>query len=213
MYSQLTYSGGYAAFQAIMHILSELRNPLFDAPDRQRALRALRMSRLLKENNHTKAWSAVKSMIDKLLGEEAVVNRSQSRSESSGSWASPSMAVSQPPPTTTSVNFPGFVDTIPQYALQQQQPQLQPQPQPDPIVQHVQQTIQPPPQASQMQQMQTEQPWNWDDINFNNIVGDFQQNTEPLPEFDFGFWGDPVNFGNEGVTFPMDGNTFAPFSG
>jgi hypothetical protein len=52
-----------------MHVLSELRNPLFDTPDRQRALRALKMSRLLRENNSAKAWQAVRSMIDRAIAE------------------------------------------------------------------------------------------------------------------------------------------------
>jgi hypothetical protein len=52
-----------------MHILSELRNPLFNAPDRERALRALQMSRVLRENNTAKAWLAVKNMIDKAVTE------------------------------------------------------------------------------------------------------------------------------------------------
>lgn len=56
-----------------MHILSELRNPIFDTPDRQRALRALELVRLLKENNEEKSWQAIKSMIDKLLAEESSI--------------------------------------------------------------------------------------------------------------------------------------------
>jgi hypothetical protein len=66
--TKLTCKGGVASFQAIMHVLSELRNPMFDSPDRQRALRALQMSRILRENNGAKAWLAVKAMIDKAIG-------------------------------------------------------------------------------------------------------------------------------------------------
>ncbi|OCL03759.1 hypothetical protein AOQ84DRAFT_381310 [Glonium stellatum] len=61
--------GGHAAFQAIMHVLSELRNPDFETPDRLRALRALQISRRLKENVSSKAWLVVKSMIDKVISD------------------------------------------------------------------------------------------------------------------------------------------------
>jgi len=61
--------GSHAAFQAIMHVLSELRNPDFETPDRLRALRALQISRRLKENVSSKAWLVVKSMIDKVISD------------------------------------------------------------------------------------------------------------------------------------------------
>ncbi|KAF2715017.1 hypothetical protein K504DRAFT_368193 [Pleomassaria siparia CBS 279.74] len=168
--------GGHAAFQAILHILSELRNPLFDVPDRQRALQALRMFRFLKENNHTKAWSVVKGMIDKALGEVSVSTRSHS--ETPG------------PYTNTSISY---LNQIPAYAYEKSSEHYIQQP------------------ALPLQQMPPEQPaFNWDDLNYNNIVGDVQQNIE-VPEFDWGFWGDPVNFGvNEPITLPMD-ETFSAF--
>jgi hypothetical protein len=78
-----------------MHVLSELRNPLFDSPNRRRALQALQMSRLLKENTNTKAWSVVRSMIDKVLGEQ-FENQSQG---------------------------PIYPTQIPSYILEQQRPQ------------------------------------------------------------------------------------------
>ena len=52
-----------------MHVLSELRNPDFETPDRLRALRALQISRRLKENVSSKAWLVVKSMIDKVISD------------------------------------------------------------------------------------------------------------------------------------------------
>jgi hypothetical protein len=61
--------GSHAAFQAIMHVLSELRNPDFETPDRLRALRALQNSRRLKESVSSKAWLVVKSMIDKVISD------------------------------------------------------------------------------------------------------------------------------------------------
>lgn len=157
-------AGGHAAFQAILHILSELRNPLFDVPDRPRALRALHMSRLLKENNHTKAWAVVKGMIDKAVGESAV---SQSNhSESLDSYASPPAASSN---HVATFNYPVFVDQIPSYALQQN-------PGPESYIQ------QPVPEVQPIQP--DHNVFNWDDLHLNSTVGDIEQNPD-LPEFDW----------------------------
>lgn len=180
--------GGHAAFQAIMHVLSELRNPLFDAPDRHRAIRALQLSRLLKEQNQTRPWQAVKSMIDRLISEEGSSRPRGSDSSSlifsnaaqSASTLPVNGVPSYPQPIT---NFPKVESPQPMLApvLEPQQPQVCPQFQ------------------------TTEQPnFHWNDINFDNIIGDTQASSE-LPEFDFGFWGDPINFGSEPVNFPMDG--------
>lgn len=186
-----------------MHVLSELRNPLFDAPDRHRAIRALQLSRLLKEQNQTRPWQAVKSMIDRLISEEGSSRPRGSDSSSlifsnaaqSASTLPVNGVPSYPQPIT---NFPKVESPQPMLApvLEPQQPQVCPQFQ------------------------TTEQPnFHWNDINFDNIIGDTQASSE-LPEFDFvsmvniwidiadgvqGFWGDPINFGSEPVNFPMDG--------
>ncbi|KAF2004474.1 hypothetical protein P154DRAFT_485125 [Amniculicola lignicola CBS 123094] len=178
--------GGHAAFQAIMHMLSELRNPLFDVPDRQRALRALQMSRVLKETNNTKAWTVVKSMIDKVVSEQS---NSETHSQTSSSF--------ETPPSTSANNSAGpqylpYVNGIPSYAIQRSANQA-----PQQMI-----VSAPPPQILQPQPVQT--PFNWDDINLNNIIGigDTQQNQE-MPEFDFGFWGDPVTF-NDTMAYPSE---------
>lgn len=169
--------GGHAAFQAILHVLSELRNPLFDAPDRQRALRALQLSRLLKENNQTKPWQAVKSMIDKVLADNMV---SQSNpSESSGSFTGPPAPAAIPmsvPPTNA---FAAYANPLPAFPIRAQ---------PEPVAEQVQA---PSIQSQPMEAVQTVHPFqadqtqfNWDDLNFNTLVGDGQSTTE-LPEFDF----------------------------
>jgi hypothetical protein len=162
---RLIFLGGHAAFQAILHILSELRNPLFNAPDRSRALRTLQMSRLLKENNHTKAWSVVKGMIDKAIDESAMPK--PTHSESSGSRASPPNV-----PLTAPVPFDyqmSYHNQLPPYVIQKN---LEP---------FIQQPVQVPAELV----LQPEQPvFNWDDLHLNNIVGDVPQNPE-LPEFDW----------------------------
>jgi hypothetical protein len=60
-----------------MHVLSELRNPDFETPDRLRALRALQISRRLKENVSSKAWLVVKGMIDKVISDHLASQLSQ----------------------------------------------------------------------------------------------------------------------------------------
>lgn len=169
---QLTAPGGHAAFQAIMHVLSELRNPLFDAPDRQRALRALQLSRLLKENNHTKPWQAVKSMIDKVVGENMISRSSQS--ESSSSFVGPPAPTSIPMTSSVNPSFPAFTEQLPAFPTPGTSQPVVPQPVSQPV------------QTQPLQQMQPldQTQFNWDDLNFSNIVGDVQNNTE-LPEFDF----------------------------
>ncbi|KAJ4302847.1 hypothetical protein N0V90_001738 [Kalmusia sp. IMI 367209] len=181
--------GGHAAFQAIMHVLSELRNPLFDAPDRQRAIRALQLSRLLKEQNQTRPWQAVKSMIDRLIGEQGGSRSSQSEnSPYTGTPAIPSLPLN----TSTPSNLPIYPQPITTYPRQES---------PQPIIA---QAMEPPPPHALPPPLQTEPTqFHWNEINFDNIIGDTQTNGD-LPEFDFGFWGDPINFGNDPVNFPMD---------
>jgi len=60
-----------------MHVLSELRNPDFETPDRLRALRALQISKRLKENVSSKAWLVVKSLIDKVISDHLASQLSQ----------------------------------------------------------------------------------------------------------------------------------------
>ena len=103
-----------------MHILSELRNPLFDAPDRQRALRALQMSRMLREHNSTKAWQAVKNMIDKAVSEHNLSPRSTS--QPTGHYINPPMvpSISVPMNNASSSNTSVYpaMQAIPSYAFQ-----------------------------------------------------------------------------------------------
>ncbi|KAL1608356.1 hypothetical protein SLS60_003297 [Paraconiothyrium brasiliense] len=182
---------GHAAFQAIMyvrHVLSELRNPLFDAPDRHRAIRALQLSRLLKEQNHTRPWQVVKGMIDRLVGEQGSIRSSQSE-------ASPLPYNNSAQPTTTSLPLDGlamYPQPITSFPKQESpQPMVAPAIEPPSQVLHPLQT--------------TEQPdIDFNDFNFDNIIGGTQTNGE-LPEFDFGFWGDPINFGSEPINYPIDG--------
>lgn len=174
-----------------MHVLSELRNPLFDTPDRQRALRALQMSRLLRENNGAKAWQAVRNMIDKAIEEHNASPRSNPQSATS--FASPQQTDTAPleDPSNDNVRVYPAMGAIPSYAIQVSSgtytPDLittnpqQVQPDPDllPPIQQ-QQTI----QNSAPNQVQP----NWDDFNLtniNNIVGDIGPTPGIMPDFDF----------------------------
>lgn len=163
---ELTHLGGHAAFQAIMHVLSELRNPHFDAPDRQRAIRALRLSRRLKEQNHTKPWQAVKSMIDRLIGEEETV---KTGTENTASLTYPIVPEAPPAIPLDGLSYTQPMASYPQVDTSQMmmEPTLEPQPQLFPQLQN------------------TEQPnFHWNDINFDNMIGDTQP-TEDMPQFDF----------------------------
>ncbi|CAO2649345.1 Nn.00g067300.m01.CDS01 [Neocucurbitaria sp. VM-36] len=206
--------GSIASFQAIMHVLSELRNPLFDAPDRQRALSALQMSRILRENNGAKAWQAVKNMIDKAVAEHNASPRSQS--QSSSSLASPnaplSTSIGMENPSNGNVSVYPVMGAIPSYALPTSSGQYIHQ---DLSAQA--QDIQPPSELLQpMQSMQAQGAPCWDDINLsniNNIVGDVEQSVGMIPDFDFGFWGDPFNYENEPAAMPMQDSYFPSWSG
>jgi hypothetical protein len=168
--------GGIASFQAIMHVLSELRNPLFDTPDRQRALRALQMSRILRANNSAKAWVAVRNMIDHAIAEHEASPRSASLSSG---YVSPPENFSN-----GNVRVYGAMGEIPRYALQVSSGTYEP----DPCTAAPQQTQSAPSFVPPLQQMQdTVQP-NWDDLNLNhinNIVGDVQPTPGVMPDFDF----------------------------
>ncbi|KAF2854182.1 hypothetical protein T440DRAFT_270244 [Plenodomus tracheiphilus IPT5] len=178
--------GGIASFQAIMHVLSELRNPLFDAPDRQRALRALQMSRTLRENNSAKAWQAVKNMIDKAVAEHNSSPRAQ-QSQSSSTYASP------PPPVTSTLQpddlsngdmriYPPL-EAIPSYAYQQQPPR-QFNPPNVPLQAQPLQSV----SMDPVQVLHDQTAPSWDDFslsNIANIVGDVRPAPGGVPDFDF----------------------------
>jgi hypothetical protein len=178
----LTPAGGIASFQAIMHVLSELRNPLFDTPDRQRALRALQMARLLRENNGAKAWQAVRNMIDRAITEHNASPRRDS--QSSSAYTSPlphSRSLPLEDPSNDNLRVYPAIGAIPSYAIQVSSGTYTP----DPITTNPQQ-VQPNPDLLPPMQRQLRDPAqpNWDDFNLsniNNIVGDMQ----PMPDFDF----------------------------
>lgn len=162
----LTISGAHTVFQAIIHVVSELRNPTFDAPNRFRAIKALQFSRMLKEQDQAKSWQAVKSMIDRFLGKEA-------NSLSSASDHSPVPGPTpQEPPTSMPPNLPTFPQPGPSYTRMEslQTPMLH--------------ALEPPPQAFPQFQTMQQPNFNWSGIGFDNMVGDIQTDTQ-LPEFDF----------------------------
>jgi hypothetical protein len=169
-----------------MHVLSELRTPLFNNPDRQRALRALQMSRILRENNGTKAWQAVKSMIDKAIAEHTSSQRPQSQTPSA--FGSPSMSVSTSVPgdtnSTRNVQVYPVMGEMPNYAIQAQQTPYTPH-----AMSMQPQQMQPQPEVLQpMQSMHEPIMPCWEDINLsniNNIVGDIQVAPGIVPDFDF----------------------------
>ncbi|KAI4708696.1 hypothetical protein J4E89_006753 [Alternaria sp. Ai002NY15] len=180
--------GGIASFQAIMHILSELRNPLFNAPDRQRALRALQMSRILRENNSAKAWQAVKNMIDKAVSEHNLSPRGPP--QPSTTYVSQPIVPSIPMPLNNNASnsntgvYPAM-QGIPSYAYQNPSAAYNQQNMPGPSQPEPMQTQ--PDLLQSMQSMQDNAPC-WDDINLNNInniVGDVQASTDVIPDFDF----------------------------
>ncbi|KAF2866599.1 fungal-specific transcription factor domain-containing protein [Massariosphaeria phaeospora] len=191
--------GGHATFQAIMYVLSELRNPLFDSPDRQRALGALQMCRMLRQNTNTKAWSAVKSMIDKAIEENTLSQRSQTDSSAPFSpIRTTDTSGIDPMNSPENINLPGYVAQMPTYAIQHNAESS--------IVQQPLQSIQP------VELGPNPNSFSWDDINFNHIVGDMHQSTEPSG-IDFGFWGDPFSFETGPIIFPMEERSYAPFTG
>ncbi|KAH9859929.1 hypothetical protein IAQ61_011712 [Plenodomus lingam] len=204
---------GIASFQAIMHVLSELRNPLFDAPDRQRALRALQTSRKIRESNTAKAWQAVKNMIDKAVAEHNASPRGQ-QSQSSSTYASPTPPIprSLQPESTSTGDISTYppIEAIPDYsyqhrpAMQYKPPRVPLQPQPSASV-----------SMNSMQPIPDQSGPSWDDFNLNNIaniVGDVQPAPGSVPDFDFGFWGDPFNHENE-AAMPLPDSYFPVWSG
>jgi hypothetical protein len=185
-----------------MHVLSELRNPLFDTPDRQQAVRALQTARLLRENSGSKAWQAIQNMIDRAVAD---YNSSpQSQSQSSGSVASPPRSKLEDPSNDNLRVYPAM-GAIPSYAMQVSSGQYTPDPittdpqqiQPNPnLLPPMRQAVpqQPVQQQPIQQQPVQQQPLqqfvqpNWDDFNLNNIiniVGDVQPTPGIMPDFDF----------------------------
>jgi len=171
------------------------------------------MSRILRENNGTKAWQAVKSMIDKAIAEHTSSQRPQSQTPSA--FGSPSMSVSASVPgdtnSTRNVQVYPIMGEMPNYAMQAQHAPYTPhgmsmQPQ----------QMQPQPEMLQsMQSMHEPVMPCWEDINLsniNNIVGDIQVAPGIVPDFDFGFWGDPFNYENEQATMPMEASYFPPWT-
>ncbi|KAF1933652.1 uncharacterized protein M421DRAFT_97736 [Didymella exigua CBS 183.55] len=201
--------GGAASFQAIMHVLSELRNPMFDSPDRQRALRALQMSRILRENNGAKAWLAVKAMIDKAIQEHTMSQRAQS--QASSTYASPTAPVSTALQTDSNVQLYPRQGQIPSYAIRAP-PTLYGQP---PTTSQPAQAYPQPSFVQAMGPMQAPAAPSWEDINLSNInnIVDSQPTPGIVPEFDFGFWGDPFNYEHELNTVPPENSYFPPWSG
>lgn len=186
-----------------MHVLSELQNPLFDAPDRERALSALQMSRVLKANNSAKAWQAVRNMIDKAVADHNSSPRPQAQPKNiffarQSPSLSSSTALSNPSNSNISV-YPPPYRGIPSHSFnsfsrQYNQPldlNQTPPPQPSQPPQPMQptQAMRPEPQVLQpMQAMQDQEQPCWDDINLsniNNIVGDIQPTPGVVPDFDF----------------------------
>jgi hypothetical protein len=173
-----------------MHILSELRNPLFDAPDRQRALRALQMSRILRENNSAKAWQAVKNMIDKAVSEHNLSPRVPPQPTTS--YIGQPMVSSVPVPLSSNApsNNTGVypaMQAIPSYAYQASSAAYEQPSMPGPSQPQAEPMQAQPDLLQSMQSMQDSAPC-WDDINLNNInniAGDVQANTDVIPDFDF----------------------------
>lgn len=162
-----------------MHVLSELRNPLFTAPDRTRALRALQLSRLLKEQNQTKPWQAVKSMIDRLLGEQgtSLANHPEPSPLTSGSVVQPlPMMTLYPSRPMSSYSQPPTTQQLMTQNIKTEVPMSVP---PIPAM-----PTQPAQSTQPTQPMQTDQSMHWNDFNFDNIIGNPQTNAD-LPEFDF----------------------------
>jgi len=77
------YTQTHSGFQALMHVISELRDPKFKSPDRLRALNALQAVKSLKMASTSKNWLVTRGMIDKTL--------------LSSSWSVADQAIASPP--------------------------------------------------------------------------------------------------------------------
>jgi hypothetical protein len=78
--------GGHSAFQAIMHVLSELRSPLLRDPSNsehcQRAIKALRTARLLRNEVQQGPWVVIKCMIERAEDEHGGVHNRGTNTDS-----------------------------------------------------------------------------------------------------------------------------------
>lgn len=144
------------------------------------------MSRILRENNGTKAWQAIKHMIDKAVTEHNMSPRIQS--QDSSSFANPPA----PLPTSIRVDNPSDsnVSAYPAlrglhgYTLPGSSGQYAPQDLPAQIheIPARSELLQP------TQSIHGQDAPCWDDINLNNInniVGDVQPALGMIPDFDF----------------------------
>jgi hypothetical protein len=158
--------GGHASFQAIMHVLTELRNKELETPDRPRALRALRMVKILRESNTSQAWVVVKGMIEKIIAEHNAQQSANPINPFTPNLSASTSTIStpqDPSPYVAGDNYSGplYVDRIPAYAIQHP-PYTEPPPQID-----------------------------FGDFSYSNIMG--MDVPEMNVDFDWGFWGDSVN--------------------
>lgn len=179
--------GGVMSFQAIMHVISELRTPLFSASDRQRALATLQHSCDLRKDNSTKAWQAVRNLIEKAVAEHSTSPGGQPLS--SNAYASPS------PPRSTTLSMqnkpsegdrrvhPAVESTL-SYAYQRPAA-----PYTQSILSAQPQQMHPPPALiNPMQPLQNQSAPCWDDMNLNNIYsnpGSIQPTQGVIPDLDF----------------------------
>lgn len=177
--------GGIASFQAIMHVLSELRTPFIDAPDRQRAIRALQTSRSLRESNTAKPWQAVKNMIDKAVAEHNAGRTGQAQDSSPYTSTVPTTSGSLHLEVTSKdgLQMPLPMDSIQSYPFQQR---------PFSLPSQTSIPLQPPPQQQvpieSMATLQNLAAPSWDDLNLSNIaniIGDLQPTPGVVPDFDF----------------------------
>lgn len=175
---------GVTSFQAIMHVLSELRNPLFDTPDRERAVSALKFARAIRESNDSKAWQAVKAMIDKCVAEHQASPRN--KSHSSSSYASPPEQISDntgPLEDTSSGSVTGY----PTLGVSGYTHPTSNSLATGPLPVHMAHNFVPPPPMQPIQPLQSG-PLNWDELNLshiNNIVGTVQPVQGIMPDLDF----------------------------
>lgn len=124
---------------------------------------------MLKENNHTKPWQAIKSMIDRVVGEQS--------SAPSDQYEAPPIPYSdaQPAQPQTSLSldsltmYPQGMTSFPK------EDSTQPIMPPNVVTQ---------PQILPPLQMAEQPETIFNDFNFDNIIGDTQNNGE-LPQFDF----------------------------
>ncbi|KAF2205158.1 hypothetical protein GQ43DRAFT_59111 [Delitschia confertaspora ATCC 74209] len=161
--------GGHASFQAIMHVVSELRNKEFETPDRPRALRALRMFNVLRENKTGQAWIVIKSIIEKILSENGATTTNQT-SASYADATAPTQVQDRYISQAGTFSAPLYVNEIPAYAIQQ--------------------SYAPP-------SVQVDYPIP----SYNYVMG--LEGPDMNVDFDWGYWGEPVNLAPPPMEYPM----------